>query len=64
MLGENIHGNPFGYDEVIKIIYEWLYSSIKSGNKFEKLNLVLELDDSIATEINNYVHTGDLSVFI
>jgi hypothetical protein len=64
MVEDNFHHHPAGYKNIINILDEWLKYSKNSRDKKATLNLILERDDSIALEINRYVHTGDLSVLL
>jgi hypothetical protein len=64
IIGEAPHSHPSGYNEVIKILYEWLEECRRTGNNSQTLNLVLEIDDSLASLSNKYLKTGILSSLI
>ncbi|MDD5362555.1 MAG: hypothetical protein PHN88_10520 [Ignavibacteria bacterium] len=61
IVSEQPHWHPSGYKEIIKILYEWFDVTKNSDVKSQTLNLVIEREDSLATEINNYFKSSNLS---
>jgi len=64
MVGDNTHGHPSGYKKVINILNEWFKEVEINKNNPLRLNLFLEIEDSLAMEINNYIRTGNLSIIL
>lgn len=61
MIGEHYHNHPSGYKEIIKILNEWIIQDYNTEKDTNKLNLILEIDEETADEINTFLITGDLS---
>jgi hypothetical protein len=64
ILGEQPHRHPSGYNEVIKILYEWLGECRRTKNTNASLNLVLEIHTSWTNQLNEFFETGNLSPFL
>ena len=63
-MGEQPHRHPSGYNEVIKILFEW-FGDCK-GNKIKSvtLNFVMEFHESYANEVNKYLDSGNTSALL
>lgn len=63
LLADNSHMNPFGYENVIQILRECYFPLASEKNK-KTINLILERDDSLASAVNIFIHTGNMSKLI
>jgi len=64
ILGEQPHRHPSGYNEVIKILFEWFGDCKRNNIKSTTLNFVIEYHDSWANEVNKYLDSGNTSALL
>lgn len=64
VLGEQPHRHPSGYNEVIKILFEWFGDCKRNKIKSITLNFVMEYHESYANDFNKYLESGNTSALL